>query len=319
MQIEDLDMGKNVKLLDSGDGFSVFEVEDETGSGRMTMYRVFDGIYVMYNDFHMARCFSYFKPDRDMLCIDHCREGRIEWQTNDGRFVYIEAGDMQINTRHYHCCDFCFPLSHYHGVTVGFDLETAEKTLPNILEGFDVNIREICSKFCNVGEPFFMRADKQTEHIFSELYNLPDDIRLNYFKIKVLELLLFLGSAQVKPKCEKRTYYTRAQVEKIKGIAKLITGNPERKYTLEELSERFDIPLTSMKECFKGVFGTSIYAYTKSYRMNMAAVMLKNTDKSVLEIAGSVGYENAGKFSSAFRSVFDMTPLKYRKNPVRMD
>lgn len=317
--MQEFDMGKNVRMLDLGENHAVFGVEDETGSGTMTMYSVFDGVYIMYNDFHMAHCFSYFSPNIDMLCIDHCREGRIEWQTNDGRVLYIEAGDMQINTRHYHCTDFCFPLSHYHGVTVGFDLEAAEKSLPNILDGFDVNIREICDKFCNSGGSFLMRADRQTEHIFSELYNLPDDIKLNYFKIKVLELLLFLGSSQMKPKSEKRTYYTRVQVEKIKAIAGLITDNPERKYTLKELSESFDIPLTSMKECFKWVFGTSISAYTRSYRMNMAAVMLKNTDKSVLEIASSVGYENAGKFSSAFRSAFDMTPLKYRKNPVRMD
>lgn len=319
MIMEELDMGKNVKLLDSGEGYSVFSVEDETGNGRMTMYNVFDGVYIMYNDFHMAHCFSYFNPDREMLCIDHCREGRIEWQTKDGRFIYIEAGDMQLNSRHYHCCDFCFPLSHYHGVTVGFDLNIAEKALPHIIEGFDVDIRKICRKFCSDNDTFLMRADRQIEHIFSELYNLPDDIRLNYFKIKVLELLLFLGSEKLQPECEKRPYYTRTQVEKIKAIAKLITDDPERRYTLEELSEKFDISLTSMKECFKGVYGTSIYAYAKSYRMNMAAVMLKNTDKSVLEIAGMSGYENAGKFSSAFRAAFDMTPLQYRKNPVRMD
>ncbi|MGN1136585.1 MAG: helix-turn-helix domain-containing protein [Oscillospiraceae bacterium] len=319
MIMEELDMGKNVKLLDSGEGCSVFGVEDETGNGRMTMYSVFDGVYVMYNDFHMAHCFSYFQPDREMLCIDHCREGRIEWQTKDGRFIYIEASDMQLNSRHYHCCDFCFPLSHYHGVTVGFDLNIAEKALPHIIDGFDVDIRKICRKFCSDNDTFLMRADRRIEHIFSELYDLPDDIRLNYFKIKVLELLLFLGSEKLQPECEKRPYYTRTQVEKIKAIAKLITDDPEKRYTLEELSEKFDISLTSMKECFKGVYGTSIYAYAKSYRMNMAAVMLKNTDKSVLEIAGLSGYENAGKFSSAFRAAFGMTPLQYRKNPVRMD
>lgn len=166
MIMKDLDMGKNVKLLDSGEGYSVFGVEDETGNGRMTMYSVFDGVYVMFNDFHMAHCFSYFQPDMEMLFIDHCREGRIEWQTKDGRFIYIEAGDMQLNSRHYHCCDFCFPLSHYHGVTVGFDLNIAEKALPHIIEGLDVDIRKICRKFCNHNDTFLMRADRQIEHFF---------------------------------------------------------------------------------------------------------------------------------------------------------
>ena len=43
-----------------------------------------------------------------------------------------------------------------------------------------------------------MRVGKQIEHIFSELYDLPECVRLPYFKIKVLELLLFLETLDVR-------------------------------------------------------------------------------------------------------------------------
>ena len=38
-----------------------------------------------------------------------------------------------------------------------------------------------------------MRATPQMEHIFAQLYQVPQSIQRGYFKVKVLELLLFLS------------------------------------------------------------------------------------------------------------------------------
>ena len=47
--------------------------------------------------------------------------------------------------------------------------------------------------------------------------------------------------------------------------------------------------------------------------MNLAAnMLLQDKEKEVQEIAASVGYENPGKFSSAFRSVMGLSPAEYR-------
>ena len=50
--------------------------------------------------------------------------------------------------------------------------------------------------------------------------------------------------------------------------------------------------------------------------MQKAASLLKNTDKSVLEIAGIVGYNNGSKFAGAFRRVMNKSPNEYRKSFV---
>ena len=47
------------------------------------------------------------------------------------------------------------------------------------------------------------------EHIFSELYAVPAGIRRGYFKVKVLELLLFLSALDV---AHEKHGYTAAQV-----------------------------------------------------------------------------------------------------------
>ena len=42
-----------------------------------------------------------------------------------------------------------------------------------------------------------MRAKNEIEHIFSELYSVPDRLQRPYFKLKVQELLLFLSMVDV--------------------------------------------------------------------------------------------------------------------------
>ena len=55
----------------------VYPFCNETGEGTITAYEVFPGVSLACNDFHMRYYDSSFRPDRELLCIDHCREGRI--------------------------------------------------------------------------------------------------------------------------------------------------------------------------------------------------------------------------------------------------
>ena len=44
-----------------------------------------------------------------------------------------------------------------------------------------------------------------------------------------------------------------------------------------------------------------------------AALMLKQTDHTVLDVAGRFGYDNGSKFAKAFRDVMGMSPKEYRQ------
>ena len=87
----------------------------------------------------------------------------------------------------------------------------------------------------------------------------------------------------------------------------------ERHFTMEELSEKFDISTSALKQCFKGVYGIAIYTYMRNYRMDLAASLLTQTNEPITVIAGKVGYTNTSKFSEAFKKVKGKTPLEYRK------
>ena len=103
------------------------------------------------------------------------------------------------------------------------------------------------------------------------------------------------------------------QIEKIYCIRSFICENMDSHFTIEELSNKFDMPPTAMKLCFKNVFGLPVFTYARRERMKLAAKQLRECDRGILEIAGEVGYNNGSKFAHAFQDVMGMTPKEYRK------
>jgi len=309
--------GDNVIAVVKDGERAVYQIKDRTGEGVMTCYAVFPGAYLFYNDFHLQNCDSQFKANVELFCIDHCREGRIEQDMGNGAYSYLEAGDLKIDNRRKHNTHFEFPLCHYHGITVSLYVEQAAKTLASELSGFSVDLYALQRKYCSEKDLYMIRGQDAIAHIFSELYTVPDRIRKPYFKLKVLELLLFLDALELPADREERPYFYKSQVEKIKAIQAYMTVNVQSHDTLKELSTRFDIPLTTMKACFKGVYGTSIFAYMRAYRMNRAAVLLRtDREKNIAAIAGHVGYDSPSKFSMAFKEVMGKSPMEYRKSFV---
>lgn len=299
--------------LAKSDGCSVYQFSNKTGEGTITIYEIFPGVTLAYNDFHMQYYNSEFKPERHMLCIDHCREGRLEYPAAHNAFSYVEAGDLKLDRRLTHTGKFEMPLSHYHGAMVALDMDIAGKNLPLEVKDFPVDILALQKKFCNDIYPMVIHGNQSIEHIFSELYAVPEKIKRPYFKIKILELLLYLDALELPNKPSEKPYFYKTQVEKTKAIGAFITQHMEENFTQEMLSERFELPLTTMKQCFKSVFGATIGNYLMEYRMNQAAVLLKtNRNMSVAEIAGRVGYDSPSKFAIAFRKLMGMSPVEYR-------
>ena len=121
--------GSNVHQVAAEGECRVLRLEDDTGEGFMTMYRVFSGVYLMFNDFHLRTCTSEYQNADTVLCIDHCREGRIEHENLIGNRYYMEAGDLRIDRRVHHEGQVYLPLSHYHGMTIGFIKNMAAESL----------------------------------------------------------------------------------------------------------------------------------------------------------------------------------------------
>lgn len=93
----------------------------------------------------------------------------------------------------------------------------------------------------------------------------------------------------------------------------LLTEDLSSRITIEELSKRFLMNPSTMKELFRAVYGSSIAAHIKEHRMERAAELLKDTDQSMAEIANGVGYGSQSKFTAQFRKAYGLPPTEYRR------
>lgn len=309
-----------VQTLAENETSHILQVQNDSGDGLMSFYTVFPGIFLLFNDFHMRQCQSQFIAGQDMFCIDHCREGRIEQEIANGAYLYMSSGDIFFDVRKSGGGHVEFPSSHYHGVSVAFILDEADKGLQACVADFPVKIADLKDKYCDGRMNMVLPAEAGLERIFASLYSVPSQIRLPWFRVKIQELLLYLYALELPKEGADRPYFYRDHVEKTKAIHALMTKNLSEHFTLEDLSKRFDFPMTAMKTCFKNIYGDTIFSYMRSYRMNQAAVLLRhNREMSVLEIASKMGYESPGKFSTAFKTIMGCSPLSYRKKVVGPD
>ena len=114
------------------------------------------------------------------------------------------------------------------------------------------------------------RSRPAVEHIFSELYDLPESIRAGYCKVKVLELLLFLSALDVEENEEPGHVISRPRMELAQEVARYLGEHMESRVTLEMLSKRFHASGTSIKSSFKAVYGVSLYSYCLLYTSHQA-------------------------------------------------
>ena len=63
---------------------------------------------------------------------------------------------------------------------------------------------------------------------------------------------------------------------------------------------------------FRRTFGEAPHQYLLTRRLERAAALLRNTDRSVTEICFAVGLTSVGSFITSFRRVHGMAPVAYR-------
>jgi AraC-like DNA-binding protein len=63
---------------------------------------------------------------------------------------------------------------------------------------------------------------------------------------------------------------------------------------------------------FRRAFGESPHGYLLTRRLERAAALLRNTDRTVVEICFAVGMQSVGSFTSSFTRTYGVSPTAYR-------
>ncbi len=309
---------KNIEIKECSDGGTIFHMQDKSNDIKLIRYNVFSGIDLIYNNIHLLNFSSQVnEKKKNTIEINHCREGRLEYQIQD-KYFYVAPGDISIHQLGENFSNENFPTGHYHGITIQIDIDKAPENFSDILEDINVSPLEITEKF-HLKENFFfiLRQFPNIEHIFSELYNVPSCAQKGYFKLKILEIFLFLSSIEPEKNKSEQHSFSASQAECAKSICKYLNEHLEKNITMSSLSDIFNLSDYQIRTSFYNVYGMTVSAYLRHQRMQKAAQLLRNTNISILEIANQLGYNNGSKFAESFRIMMGVTPRQYRNEKYR--
>ena len=288
---------------------------NETGDAHMMVYYLFPGVEVAYISVHMED-FDFALMEQQerhkYVSIHFCKEGRME-QEMDKEFFYMMPEDCWIVLQDEREKKFKLPLKHYHGISIGIDLEKAPRKFTEYIGNDQADPWKVARRLCQGKGSVILRSVEPLKHIFSESYEVSEDHRVDYLKIKLLELLFMLGQMTVSASGQEDYSVPRMQAELVKKVAAYISGHLHDKLELKTLTARFGVSDTYLQKSFHAVYGMPVAAFIRAQKMQKAAQVLIHTDRSIDDVAAEFGYMNESKFSAVFKKLMGDSPSVFRK------
>ena len=99
----------------------------------------------------------------------------------------------------------------------------------------------------------------------------------------------------------------------ILSVSDYIKENYNEDITLEFLSKKFVISKNFLSKKFKTITGIGLNEFITYIRMTNAEKLLKTTDYPITKIANMCGYNDSNYFSTVFKKIYGITPLKFSK------
>ena len=92
----------------------------------------------------------------------------------------------------------------------------------------------------------------------------------------------------------------------------LLHGRVAHPWTTEELAREVGLSRSAFAERFTSLVGVPPMRYLANWRLQLAAVRLRESAAATAQIAADVGYESDAAFNRAFKRAFDTTPAAWR-------
>lgn len=120
------------------------------------------------------------------------------------------------------------------------------------------------------------------------------------------------------PSLHRTTELTLAEQQLAENTFTFCMEQKQEHFTISFLAARAGVSPTKLKQVYRRVYGTSLFAHIRREKMLFSAHELVETNNKIIDIAQACGYDNASKFTAAFCSVVGCTPTEYRRR-VRLE
>ena len=124
---------------------------------------------------------------------------------------------------------------------------------------------------------------------------------------------LLQAELQASQKAVPETVVKTGVHQKVHEVALYLQTHIRENVSLEELAQRFFMSRSYLTRSFRNVTGFSVVEYLTYIRIQKAQQLLRESDRSITEIADLCGFGNITYFEKVFKATTGQTPVQYRK------
>lgn len=289
----------------------IIELGEHSEYGTMETYSLFPGIIIAFMDIDIDNVDDVFiekRIDSRLLEINHCAKGRYAYAVGDDKIIYFGQGDLCISIYDLTKTASEFPLGYYEGLEIFIDVDVANEYVKEYIPNFD--LIEFYERLENNRGFVLVRSNEKIDHVIGELYSVDERINESYYKLKCLELLLFFSITDFSN--DESISLSKKQVEIVERVKNDLIENMESKITIDQLADKYGMSKTTLKNCFKEVYGKPIFKWRKEYKLDYACQLIEEEEYPIAEISRMMGYSSPSKFTQAFKEYVGCTPSQYR-------
>ena len=274
-------------------------------------YLIFKGILLAFidiKDYEADENHVQKVSEKRILEINHCCDGRYLYET-DEKITYFRKGDLCISIFNLKKSKSEFPSGYYRGLEILIDVDLADRQISRYIPNF--SLIDLYDKLEKEDNYLLIKSNDQIDHIISEIYNVNDNIKETYFKLKILELVLFFSVIDF-PKIKNQEISIN-HVKIIEDVKNDLTRNMSEHITIEQLAKKYSVSPTTLKNSFKKIHGKPIFQWQKEYKLDYACKLLNEGNYSINEISEMIGYKSSSNFTKSFKKYMGCSPSQYRK------
>lgn len=303
--------GRNARVMHS-DSDCLIERYECQGKGLIVTYKVFEGMEMVFMEFNSEDAFIPVIPYSEILEITCCRRGRVVCEFANNICAHLSEDHFWIGSGEHLPASYYFPFGYFDAVTLVIDEKKMSLSTKKIMADFSIDIKAIEEKLSLNTAWYISKIPSKLQRLFDEVYEAKGKESTCYFAIKTLELLFYLQNIE-RNDAEEEQYYPKDQIEAVKEIWNYMITHLDEERSLKQLVKEKNMGTTMFQTIFNHVYGDSPYAFLKKYKMGIAKKLILDGEMKIGEIAFSLGYSNASKFSVAFKDVYGILPKDYRK------
>jgi AraC family transcriptional regulator len=123
----------------------------------------------------------------------------------------------------------------------------------------------------------------------------------------------FLAEKYVAAAVEKPDFHSGLPIWRLRKVEDYVRENLAEEISVERLAELVELSPFHFSRVFKQATGMTPLQFVTRERITYAQQLIRETSRSLIEIALEVGYTSPSSFTKAFRRVAGVTPMEFRK------